>query len=236
MALKSFIEGAAFGILNDILSEFRSNEGYAKPNKYEVIIYPPISHSANKLSSPGAGRPVSGQAMKNLALRCESVQLPGRNLTTSEDVNVYGPTRQVVDGVTFAEDLSCTFQESTSLDVRKFFEQWQESAYNPQTWNIRYYKEYIGAMDIFLLDQNDQKRYGLRCMEIYPKTINAASLGYGTNNTYMTTEVSFAFRNWINVDANSTPPTLGEKITQTIVNTVERQIQRNVPKVLNKLF
>ena len=73
-------------------------------------------------------------------------------------------------------------------------------------------------------------------MEIYPKTINAASLGYGTNNTYMTTEVSFAFRNWINVDANSTPPTLGEKITQTIVNTVERQIQRNVPKVLNKLF
>ena len=46
----------------------------------------------------------------------------------------------------------------------------------------------------------------------------------------------YAFRNWINVDANSTPPTLGEKITQTIVNTVERQIQRNVPKVLNKLF
>ena len=81
MAIRQFLEGAAFGVLNDIVSEFRSNEGYAKPNKYEIIIYPPVSHSSNKLSNPRAGRPVSGQAMKNLALRCESVQLPGKNLS-----------------------------------------------------------------------------------------------------------------------------------------------------------
>ena len=39
--LPSFIEGAAFGVLNDLLSAFRSNEGYAQPNRYEVLILPP---------------------------------------------------------------------------------------------------------------------------------------------------------------------------------------------------
>ena len=39
--LPNFIEGAAFGVLNDLLSAFRSNEGYAQPNRYEVLIFPP---------------------------------------------------------------------------------------------------------------------------------------------------------------------------------------------------
>ena len=29
-----FLEGAAFGVLNYIIAGFRSNEGYASPNKY----------------------------------------------------------------------------------------------------------------------------------------------------------------------------------------------------------
>ena len=37
--LPRFLEGAAFGVLNDILSGFRTNEGFARPNHYEVIIY-----------------------------------------------------------------------------------------------------------------------------------------------------------------------------------------------------
>ena len=39
--LSNFIEGTAFGVLNDILAGFRSNDGYAQPNKYEVLILPP---------------------------------------------------------------------------------------------------------------------------------------------------------------------------------------------------
>ena len=36
-----FLEGAAYGVLNDVISSFNSNEGYAQPNKYEVMIFPP---------------------------------------------------------------------------------------------------------------------------------------------------------------------------------------------------
>ena len=45
-----FLEGAAFGVLNDILAGFRVNEGYAVPNKYEVMIHPPQLQSSNSAS------------------------------------------------------------------------------------------------------------------------------------------------------------------------------------------
>ena len=38
-----FLEGTAFGVLNDVLSMMRSNEGYAHPNRYEVLIHPPLA-------------------------------------------------------------------------------------------------------------------------------------------------------------------------------------------------
>jgi len=41
MAIAQFIEGTAFGVFNDILSAFHTNEGYALPNRYEVVIIPP---------------------------------------------------------------------------------------------------------------------------------------------------------------------------------------------------
>ena len=41
MALARFVEGTAFGVLNNILSEFNSDEGYALPNRFEVLVFPP---------------------------------------------------------------------------------------------------------------------------------------------------------------------------------------------------
>ena len=43
---QNFFEGTAIGVLNDILSAFHSNEGYASPNRYEVNLFPP---SAGKI-------------------------------------------------------------------------------------------------------------------------------------------------------------------------------------------
>ena len=35
------LEGTAYGVLNEILSEFRSGDGYARPSRYEILIQPP---------------------------------------------------------------------------------------------------------------------------------------------------------------------------------------------------
>ena len=44
-----FTEAVAFGVMNDIISTFHSKDGYAQPNRYEVLIFPPTQFS----SGPG---------------------------------------------------------------------------------------------------------------------------------------------------------------------------------------
>ena len=36
-----FIEGPAFAVLNEILGEFRGDDGFARPARYEVLLHPP---------------------------------------------------------------------------------------------------------------------------------------------------------------------------------------------------
>ena len=127
-----FLEGGAFGVLNDVLSIFRSNEGYAQPNRYEVLIYPPIGQQLGNVHGGGLQ---NKRMLEQLTLRCESVNLPGRNIATSDDTNIYGPVRQVAEGVTYAEDLSLSFVSSGGLEERVFFEEWQKLAFNEETWN-----------------------------------------------------------------------------------------------------
>ena len=90
---------------------------------------------------------------RNISLRCESVTLPGINLSTAQDTNIYGPTKDVVEGVTYAEEVAMSFQASSDLEERVFFERWQKSAFNPQTWNVGYYDDYTGSVEIYLLDK-----------------------------------------------------------------------------------
>ena len=64
-----------------------------------------------------------------------------------------------------------TLQKDTS------FEEWQKVSYNPQTYNINYYKEYVGAVDIYQLNEQDERTYGVRLEEAFPKTV--AEIAYG---------------------------------------------------------
>ena len=232
--IPNFLEGTAFGVLNDIISSFHDNNGYAHPNKYEVLIHQPA-----KLGGGGFENVFSGMERKSdireISMRCEAVQLPGRNLSTGTDSNIYGPTREVVEGVTYAEDLNMVFQASSGLDERVFFENWQRQAFNEQTWNIGYYNDYVGTIEIYLLDKQNQRRYGLKVHEAFPKTVTATDLNYGTNNEIIKTSVSFSFRYWTALSINQQGPDVFNEIFKTVVNSAERTLTRNIPRILTRL-
>ena len=232
--IPKFLEGGAYGVLNDILSVYHLKDGHALPNRWEVIIHGPQNRTGRGLGSVYGG---STQEDRILSLRCEAITLPGRNLNSSTDSNIYGPTREIVDGVSFAEDITLTFQASSGLDERKYFERWQEKAFSPDTWNIGYYNDYVGSIEIYLLDKQDQKRYGLKLWEAFPKTIGGTALSAAPSTEIIKNDVTFSFRYWTALGTDHfQPPDLMEKITQTVVNTVERNISRNIPKILNRLF
>ena len=220
LGLAKFVEENAFAELNNALSEFYSDNAYAVPNRFEVMILPPpeIFPDARKVS-----------------LRCESLTIPGRNLTTLTDSNIYGPTREIVDGVTYAEDIEMVFQSSGGLDERVFFESWQELTFNPRTWNIGYYNDYIGTVEIYMLDKQDKKRYGIKLWEAFPKTITGTELNQATNNEIVRTSVSFSFRYWETLDINRQTPSTNTMFEETGINQVTLELRRNLPAVKSRL-
>ena len=232
--LAKFLEAGAFGVLNDILSSFHSDEGYAIPNRFEVLILSPPKRGGGITTNAYAGSE-RGSDARAVSLRCESVSLPGRNLNSLTDTNIYGPTREIVDGVTYAEDITMTFQASSGLNERVFFEEWQKQAFDENSWNVGYYNDYVSEVQIYLLDRKDQRRYGLKLIEAFPKTIEATELNQGANNEIIKTSVSFSFRYWETLDANRVSRPLGDLIASNLIDTVQRSINANLPRILTKL-
>ena len=231
-----FLEGTAFGVLNDVLSMMRSNEGYAHPNRYEVLIHPPLARpSAVTNQSANEINEIDSREKADISMRCESVTLPGRGVATVDDTNIYGPRRTIANNVSFADSVSMTFQSSSDLRERVMFEKWQHAAFNPKTWNLGYYNDYVGSTEIYLLDKNEQRRYGLKLWECFPKEIGQSDLGYDSNNQIMKITIQMNFRYWTTLDINQQAPSLGDKLTQTLVNSVARNISRNIPAVLRSL-
>ena len=238
MAVPSFLEASAYGVLNDVLSIMRSNEGYAQPNRYEVLIFPAARRGGaiNNNNIHVDTERVGTEKLRDISLRCESVSLPGRNLSTGTDSNIYGPVREIVEGVTFAEDLTMVFQASSGLDERVFFENWQKQAFNENTWDVQYYNDYTGTVEIYLLDKEEQRRYGLKLHEAFPKTVVATELNYGTNNEIIKTSVGMTFRYWTALNINHRSASLGDRMFETLVNTATSASLASIPAVVRKLL
>ena len=240
--LANFIEGTAYGVLNDILGHLNSDDGYASPNRFEVVLPTPAPSSVSSggglfsvFESFVEGFLTGGSDKRSISLRCESVTLPGRNLNTLDDTNIYGPVRQIVDGVTYAEDVTMMFQSSSGLAERAFFEDWQRKAFNDRTWNVKYHKDYVSTIEIYLLDRKDNRRYGIKLFDAFPKTIGAIDLNYSSNNEIIKTPVTFSFRYWDTLDTNRQSGNLLNEIFESSINTVSRNISRNIPRVLRNL-
>lgn len=216
--LASFVESTAFGVINNFLSEFHSDNGYALPSRYEVII-----------TSPGAGD------ARKVSMRCESLDLPGRALNTSLDSNMYGIAPEIVDGITFGGTLAMNFQASSDLEERVFFESWQEMAWDKGTWNVKYYRDYIKDIEIYVLDVQDARRYGLRLRECFPKEIGPATLDAGPAGDIIKIPVTMQYKYWETLDITNQPPNLMEKVLDTVITGAERTINANIPKVLSRL-
>jgi len=225
----SQVSGAAFGVINDVLGGMRSKDGIARPARYEVVILPPTG-GQNNPDRAGLSRGV-----REASLKCENIAFPGRNIDTTPDTNIYGPTREIATGFSFAE-LSARFQCSSDMKEKLFFESWQKQSFNSQTWSMGYYNDYVGSMDIYLLDTNDRRRYGVQLVECFPTDVGQQALDYTPAGDIMTLSVTWSYRYWKNLtDEADLPKPLQDRLVEILSNTVERKLTAQIPKVLSRL-
>ena len=239
--LGRLLEGTAYGVLNEILAEFRSDDGYALPSRYEVVILPPqgtrgqpkgaLNNVFSKVMEENTGEGTT----RKVGLQCESISFPGRNLDTEDDTNIYGPIRSIVQGYSYG-DVTGVFRCSSDMREKTFFETWQRLAYNPQTWSMGYYDSYVGGLQIFQLDQKDKRRYGVELIECFPKTVAEINLAATQATEVHKVSVTFAYRYWKNLtDEASLPKPLLERLQGVLANQVERKLLSRIPKVLSRL-
>ena len=239
--LGKVLEGTAYGVLNEILAEFRSDDGYALPSRYEVVLLPPqgtrgkpkgaLGNIFAKVMQENTGEGTT----RKTGLQCESISFPGRNIDTAPDTNIYGPTREIAQGYSYA-DITGVFRCSSDMREKTFFETWQRLAYNPQTWAMGYYDDYTGAIEIHQLDQKDKRRYGVQLIECFPKNVAEISLSSAQATDIQKVSVTFSYRYWKNLtDEADLPTPLRDRIEEVVVNSAERQIRAAIPRVLSRL-
>ena len=234
--------GAVFGGLNAFLQHNASRDGYAKQNRYEVIILLPTGVTQGSAQDSGSSAMSSnvvgqlhGETARRISFRCSSISIPGRTLRTQMNGNIYGPSHQIVQGQTFAP-VSADFYCGSDLAERYFFEEWQKITYNPDTYNINYYKEYIGSIEIYQLNEQDERTYGCKLEEVFPVTIGALPYAHGNSNAIQTISVEFAYRYWRNIATEPEKASLDSTLQDIIKNSILRNVQSRLPQVIRRLF
>ena len=171
--------------IDDIRSQV-NKQGLAKANKYYVTFYGPVGTNDDKAK---------------LALYCSGVSLAGRTMTT-DLVKEYGQARQITYGHTYVE-LTTTFMCSEDLREKVFFDGWMNKIIQTPgkltsdgAYDVEYYDNYIGGVDVTLADDNLTPRYTMRYFEAYPKTVSPLDLDYGTNNTLLRLQITWNYTYW----------------------------------------
>ena len=173
---------AQFSVSN--FSSTIAKHGLASPNKFEVIFR----------AIPGARKGAAD--LQQLNLMCDQVSLAGRDVQAVLDLQ-YGIRRQVVYNAPAYTPLSLSWLCTDQMDEKRILDEWNNKCVPVNGgFNVAYYNDYIGEMDIYVLDRSGKERtYHMHYHEVYPKTVTAVELNHGTTNATLrvTAEIQYAF-------------------------------------------
>jgi hypothetical protein len=179
-------------MLSEFLSDINS-KSYSKASHFDVAFTFPTAITT------GAGRGGSGLITnRDIAIRCESADLPGRQLVTIDN-KVYGPIYKTVYQSLFS-DLNLTFLETKDMDFRYSFERWMEYIHpTALSNNVEYYNNYTTEMTITQYDQIDDgsgkytKTLTYHIYDAFPININQLT-GSWSDDGFHKLQVSFAYQ------------------------------------------
>ncbi len=173
---------AQFSVSN--FSSTIAKHGLASPNKFEVIFR----------AIPGARNGAAD--LTQLSLMCDQCSLAGRDVQAILDLQ-YGIRRQVVYNAPAYTPLSLSFICTDLMSEKRILDEWNNRCVPVSGgFNVAYYNDYIGELDIYVLDRSGKVRtYHMHYHEIYPKTVTAVELNHGTTNATLrvTAEIQYAF-------------------------------------------
>ena len=132
----------------------------------------------------------------NLEFRVEQAELPGKNILTVEDKQLYGPVRKIAYGQSFVDTTMTFVCSSKGWEEKDFFNAWQDSMIDPNLHDANYYDDYTGEIHLNTYDESNLINQGIIFEEAFPLMAGAINLGMDQNTTYARLTVTFAYRRW----------------------------------------
>ena len=136
-------------------------------------------------------------------VRCSNATLPGRQLEV-EEFSEYGPLRKMPTNISMdGGEATFSFLCDSSFVDRFLIEAWQDVIYasdkgdrvgSSLTPYFNYYYDYVGEIEIAVLNQRDNKTLVYTLHEAYPLSYAAMDLAYESSDEIMKFEVTMAFR------------------------------------------
>lgn len=204
------------------LANVNAKEGFAKPNRFEVVL--PIPAYINQyvgnsflekiINLPNAlvaditeairgvnreEQSISDNATlsRYLALQCESAELPGKTLATA-DVKIYGPTYKVPYQTQY-NDMTLNFICTNEFYERKLFEKWIDSIMPSDTNNLRYAKgqksRYLTNIKIIQYDEFIRQIYAVELIDAFPIGVAPQPLAWSEDGFHRL-GVQFAYQRY----------------------------------------
>lgn len=167
--------------ISNFYSSFKRD--LSRPSRYDVLI--PI---------PAIMAPMYLPTARNLNLRCESAQLPGRAFATTERKFGSSPVQKIPYQPVYV-DVSMTFIVGGDMKERLLFDQWMEIINPSSTYNFNYRSDYVSDIGIIQYDLQNNITYRSVLIDAYPLEVNQLDLDWA-NDGYHRLNVVFAYTKW----------------------------------------
>lgn len=199
--------------IDNLKATISKKGGVAMQNRFQIFFTPPTANSVKSLlnSDPKvlvgdlAKNAVSGGSIKNMipdprdiSILCESVQLPGRQITTID----YTAERQAIKvpyGV-INEDVTMSFILTNDMFMKKLFDAWLTGIMDIDRYRVGYKKDFTTDIIIQQLNQQNIPVYGVRLENAFPITVNAVNLDSNAENTVQKLSVTLSYENYVPED------------------------------------
>lgn len=176
--------------INRFISSLRGG-GIIQPNRYEVIISPPAS-VLTLLNQRGA--PWDSYAASNLSIRVDSVELPGKVLSTLEHRTTQYFRKMPYQSI--YNELDISFILSDNAYERHLLDSWQDVIHNRIQNDINYYENFTSTIQIRILNKSDGVTREVKLYESYPVSVSPIALDYSSNDTFAKQSARFTFYKW----------------------------------------
>lgn len=159
----------------------------ARPARFDVTLFVPPLFSGDPNVGPGIA------TTRQLRLRCESANFPGRTLETQQ-VQIYGPAEKFPYRTSY-DDITLEFICSSSMIEKSLFDLWLEYINPSETWNVRFKNNYCTQILITQYDSNIRRTHQIQLVDAFPVAVTQMDLNWNDEG-YHKIAVTFAYTYW----------------------------------------